>query len=610
LPNFKRAISALVLGAAVVLAGHGILPAQAASNGIWISQARLQSLPTSGAAWNELIGIASAATVPGNPTLIDQDSMHSRNAMATALVAARLDSDTMRAKVRDAIKRVKGTEDGSELASNRLLQLGRNMPGYIIAADLIGLRTFDPAFDGVFRSWISAMRTRVFPGAFKTIVNADEHDPANWGAYDGATRAAIAAYLGDTADLARSAAAMKSFVSEVGDGRWLFRPDVHDMSWQCSYPNASGYTPINGACSKAGKDLDGVMAQDMARAGGFQWPPVFTAYARENLNGRTIQAEILFRAGYTEVYQWGRQGLRRAAQALRRMSATDAGWWECNQHVHRLITTRTGVAWWGLCSPTKGRSVIGVGWTHTPSSGSSYIDAPGTIPTPNPTPKPTADPAPTVAPTGSPWPTVAPTATPKPIVTPAPTGSVPTPTPAPTTAPTATPTTAPTATPAPIDTPAPWSGGEVFAPVADAKLNAGSPNGVYLSNDLWLKGQDRAALLKFDVSELPRGTVERAVVRIYVLDASDVGGTLYRTVSSWSEHSVTWNTRPSVVGEALWTNGKIILGEYIEFDVTATVQEGGVVSFLLTDGSANSAVFASREAGAGTAPVLRVTLAN
>lgn len=605
MPDFKREVGALLLGAAIVVIGPGIRPAQADSDGIWVSRARLQSLAMSGPAWDALMAVASATTVPGNPTLIDQDSMHSRNVMATALVAARLDSDTLRAKVRDAIKLVKGTEDGSELASNRLLQLGRNMPGYVIAADLIGLRTFDPTFDANFRSWISAMRTRVFSGTFKTIANADEHDPANWGAYDGAARAAIAAYLGDTADLARSAAAMKSFISEESDGRWLFRPSVHDMSWQCSYPDESGYTPINGACTRDGINIDGVMAQDMARAGGFQWPPAFTAYARENLNGRTIQAEILFRAGYTEVFQWGRQGLRRAAEALRRMSATDPDWWESNQLVHRIIATRTGVTWWELSSSTRGRAVIGVDWTHQPAIASSYIDAPGATPSPAATPRPTATPAtaavPTVTPTEAPAPITPPATTPVATVTP---------TAGPTDAPSPRPSADATPPAAPGRPRAPTGDDVVVDTIADAKINARSPNGVYESADLWLKARERASLLKFDLSDLPNGTIVRAVVRVYVLDPSNVGGTLYRTETSWTETSLTWNTRPAVIGEALSSNGRIIAGGYIEFDVAAAVRDGGTVSFLLTDGGTNSAVFAAREAGASTAPQLWVTMGH
>lgn len=605
MPDFKREVGALLLGAAIVVAGPAILPAQAGSDGIWISRARLQSLPMSGPAWDALMAVASATTVPGNPTLIDQDSMHSRNAMATALVAARLDSDTLRAKVRDAIKLVKGTEDGSELASNRLLQLGRNMPGYVIAADLIGLRTFDPTFDATFRSWISAMRTRVFSGTFKTIANADEHDPANWGAYDGAARAAIAAYLGDTADLARSAGAMKSFISEESDGRWLFRPSVHDMSWQCSYPDESGYTPINGACTRDGINIDGVMAQDMARAGGFQWPPAFTAYARENLNGRTIQAEILFRAGYTEVFQWGRQGLRRAAEALRRMSATDPDWWESSQLVHRIIATRTGVTWWELSSSTRGRAVIGVDWTHQPAFASPYIDAPGATPAPAATPRPTATPTTAAVPTTTP--TEAPARITPPATTPVATV---TPTAGPTDAPLPHPS-ADATPPAAQDRPPAQTGDDlVVDSIADAKINARSPNGVYKSADLWLKANERASLLKFDLGNLPNGTIERAVVRVYVLDPSNVGGTLYRTETSWTETSLTWNTQPAVIGEALSSNGRIIAGGYIEFDVAAAVRDGGTVSFLLTDGGTNSAVFAAREAGASTAPQLWVTMGH
>jgi hypothetical protein len=602
LPNSRRAAGALFLGAVIILAGQGITPAEAASDGIWISRARLQSLPVSGAAWDSLVDIASATTVPGNPTLIDQDSTHSRNTMAMALVAARLDSDAIRAKVRNAIKLVKGTEDGSELASNRLLQLGRNMPGYVIAADLIGLRTFDPTFDAAFRTWISAMRTRAFSGTFRTIANADEHDPANWGAYDGAARTAIAAYLRDTADLARSAAAMRSFVSEVGDGRWLFRPDVHDMSWQCTYPNAAGYTPINGACARDGKNLDGVMAQDMARAGGYRWPPAFTAYAREDLNGRTIQAELLFRAGYTQVFQWGRQGLRRAAQALRRMSATDPRWWESNQLAHRIIATRTGVTWWALSSTSHGRAVIGVDWTHQPTATSFYIDSPAVTPAPTVTPRATAPPTATATPTSNATPSASPTVSASPTASP--TGNVPAPSASPSSMPTPAPTAAPTAPPDPA------SGGLVLVPMEDAKIKASSPNGAYDTTDLWLKANERASLLKFDLGDLPGGTIDRAVVRLYVLDASNLGGTLYRTGTEWNETSVTWNTQPAVVGEALSSNGKIIAGEYVEFDVTAVVRDRGTVAFLLTDGGSNSAVYASREGGADHTPQLVVTVAD
>jgi hypothetical protein len=44
--------------------------------------------------------------------------------------------------------------------------------------------------------------------------------------------------------------------------------------------------------------------------------------------------------------------------------------------------------------------------------------------------------------------------------------------------------------------------------------------------------------------------------------------------------------------------------------VTNAVRDNGEVSFLLTDGGTDAAVFAAREAGAATAPQLRVTVAD
>jgi hypothetical protein len=428
--KMKRIVTVLTLITAVTIAAQGVLKqAQATSAGIWISPSRLAALPTSGAAWTALVNVATAPAVPGNPTLVDQDSMHSRNTMSTALVAARLDSDALRAKVRDALKLIKGTENSTDLTANRLLQLGRNMPGYVIAADLIGLRAFDPTFDAIFRTWISAMRTRVFSGTYKTLANGDEHDPANWGAYDGAARAAIAAYLGDNVDLARSAAAFKSFVSGVGDSRWSFRPDIHDMSWQCTYPTVSGYTPIDAACTRDSHNLDGFMAQDMARAGGYQWPPIYTAYPRENLNGRTIQAEILFRAGYTDVYQWGNKGLLRAAQAARRLDAVDGRWFDPTQLAYRILATRYNITSWGLSAASRGRSVSGVDWTNVPTASSALIDAPISVAPAVKAPAATPTPAPAKVQAVA-TPTPAPASTPKPVVaTPAPTDkSTPSPT--------------------------------------------------------------------------------------------------------------------------------------------------------------------------------------
>ncbi len=63
---------------------------------------------------------------------------------------------TYRASALAGIKAAVGTEAGG-----RTLALARNLPGYVIAADLIALSSLDPAFDqGVFRPWLRSLLTK------------------------------------------------------------------------------------------------------------------------------------------------------------------------------------------------------------------------------------------------------------------------------------------------------------------------------------------------------------------------------------------------------------------------------------------------------------------
>jgi hypothetical protein len=619
LRKLLAAIASLAITTILVIGAIGVQPADASQGGIWISDAELDALPTTGPAWNALATAASATPIAGNPTLTDQDSLHSRNTMAAALYAARADSVSVRTKVRDSIRWVKGTELRTDETSNRLLQLGRNLPGYVIAADLIDLKTFDPTFDAQFRSWIGALRTKIFSGYFKTIANGDEHDAANWGAYDGAARAAISAYLGDAADLARSAAAMKSFTGEVNDGRWDFRPDVHDMSWQCTYPNEAGYVAINGPCTRDGRNVDGFMAQDMARAGDYQWPPLMTHYARENLNGRVIQAEILRRAGYPDVYSWGARAFLRAAAALRRLDAYDEEWFEPDELVHRIIATRHAITTWGLSTNARGRAVAGVDWTHIPGAPQAPVPAP----TWASTVAPTATPRPTAAPTATAPPTATATAAPTPGATgtpsqasPTPTGvpttapaPAPTPTPQPTARPTASPTSAPTAEPtARPTTAAPVAGSLLIIPASDdVKVTADSPKRNFWRSNLEVRNDDRQAFVRFDVRGTSTRQITKAVIRVYVTDASASSGVAYQTAADWDEKRLTWNERPAVTGPALGRGGAAVVGGYLTYDVTAADIDDGPLSFVLRTAAHDAVVFASKESDVARRPELELT---
>src|SRR4029453_11386639 len=110
----------------------------------------------------------------GMPNISDQDSDHDINTLAVALVYARTGNAAYRAKAGNAIMSAIGTEAGG-----RTLALGRNLVSYIIAADLIDLKSYNAANDQRFRARLSAVRNANLDG--KTLISTHEERPNNWG---------------------------------------------------------------------------------------------------------------------------------------------------------------------------------------------------------------------------------------------------------------------------------------------------------------------------------------------------------------------------------------------------------------------------------------------
>lgn len=114
--------------------------------------------------------------------------------------------------------------------------------------------------------------------------------------------------------------------------------------------------------------------------------------------------------------------------------------------------------------------------------------------------------------------------------------------------------------------------------------------------------------LRFTVPALGR-PVAKATLRLYVTDASDATGPVFRTVDgAWSEPALTWNTRPAVTGTQVAASQKVVVGQWVEFDVTSVVTGAGDYGFVLPATSTNAVGFASKEAGAATAPRIALTL--
>jgi hypothetical protein len=268
--------------------------------GIWMSAGELAKLPTSGAGWSNVVKWAQESI--SQPNLSDPLDATEAAVVARALVYARTGQGQYREQVVAAINAVIGTESGAE----ETLEIARNLTGYVVAADLVGL---PPEVDGRFRPWLASLRHKNFDDL--TLITTHEKRANNWGTHAGAARIAVALYLGDTADLERAATVFHG---------WLGNRSAYvgfnfgsDMSWQCDPLNP---VPVNPAgCSIAGFPVDGVLADDQRRAGAFSWPPPQENYVWEALQGAVGQAWMLERAGYP-AFSWQNQALLRAVTWL------------------------------------------------------------------------------------------------------------------------------------------------------------------------------------------------------------------------------------------------------------------------------------------------------
>jgi Alginate lyase len=286
----------------------GVPPVDAATGPHLIaSAADIAALPTSGGAWQNMKAAADSSA--GTPNLSNQDSNTDVMILAKAFVYARTKVLTYRNQVMSALKAVIGTEAGG-----RTLAAGRGIPAYVIAADLINLPSYDPTFNtGTFRPWLKKLLTENLQG--DTLVGTQETRPNNWGTHAGAARAAIAIYLGDSAQLARTARVFKGF---LGDRASYAGFNYGDLSWQCDPAKPVG---IDVACVKSGIALDGAIPDEMRRGGPLKWPPATTLYPWELMQGAVVEAELLQRAGYP-AWSWQNRALLRAAKFL----YNRAGW--------------------------------------------------------------------------------------------------------------------------------------------------------------------------------------------------------------------------------------------------------------------------------------------
>jgi hypothetical protein len=328
--------------AAALLAGAG-----AGAEGLWIPPSRLAALPTSGAAWDQLR--ATADRPAGTPDLSNKKDPVNVRVLAKALVHARTGEEHYRQQVIRACRAAIGSEGDATLA------LGRELLAYVIAADLVGL---PPELDRDFRSWLRAVRERRLGG--RTLISTHEDRPNNWGAHAGASRMAVAVYLGDGADLARAATVLRGY---LGDRAAYHGFRYGELWWQADPLAPVGVNPAG--ASRQGHSIDGVLPDDQRRDGPFRWPPPRENYAYEALQGLLAQAVILHNAGY-DVWSWQDRALLRAFRWLHEQAdfpARGDDTWQ--PHV---VNFYYGTSFPAPVPARAGKNVGWTDWTHGPAA--------------------------------------------------------------------------------------------------------------------------------------------------------------------------------------------------------------------------------------------------
>ena len=324
--------------------------AQASAQGIWISPAELAALPTSGAAWSNLLSEANSSC--GSVDLSDQEQRTNVCILAKALAFARTGTASYRSAVVTALKQIVD----APAYNGRALALGRELGAYVIAADLISLRSHDPALDRDFRAEIRSLLTTYTNSGPSSLIKCHELRPNNWGTHCGASRLAVAAYLGDTAEIDRAAQVFKGW---LGD-RSAYAGFVYgDLSWQCDPNRPVGINPAG--CRRYSRDLGGILPDDQRRAGSYSWPPTRENYVWEALQGAVVQAVILERLGYP-AFQWSDQALRRAVEWLYTVNGFPAGGddgWQPH-----LFNRYYGTSFSAPVPANAGKNVGWTDWTH------------------------------------------------------------------------------------------------------------------------------------------------------------------------------------------------------------------------------------------------------
>lgn len=278
-------------------------PAVELPSALGVDRDALRTLPTSGAPWRAVLEAADGNL--GGVDLADQDSTAPGRAVAAALVHVRTGDERYRDKVVDQLEQV----PDASLRRARTLSLGRQLAGWVLAADLVSYRDED------FVAFVDRVRTEDVGnhGRWRSLEATSRDTASNWGAWATASRIAASLYVGDADDVAEAARVLRGALGERDAYAGFTRTEDFDPTWVCG--DLATWVPIN---PEGCGGRSGALVEEASRSAG-AYPDLDDTgvdYAWEALGGFLLAADLLADNGYDDVHQWGDRALLRAARWL------------------------------------------------------------------------------------------------------------------------------------------------------------------------------------------------------------------------------------------------------------------------------------------------------
>lgn len=336
---------------------------------ILIPKSQFDALPTTGAAYTEMLARANSAWPAVNYN--DQDNMTNTLALAAAMVFARTGNATLKTKARNALMAAIATFSPTV---NPGLAAIRQTAAWVFVADFIDLAGAD---DTTFRAFLNTLKTgRIGTHSRWGDSIKATHDDSynNWGGWAGCARIAIDLYLDDAVDLAAAADTLRGFFGDrTSWDQFHGQKDPAEAtiaSWACDGAQA-GFTPVNGVCTKSGINVDGAVCADISRDNvSVSWPPPLKGimYTHETIAGTMLQAELLYRHGHPDIYTFQSNALKRMGQLITRSGAAGGPGWNpgiVQWHIPFLLNKRYGAGTFPVVALAKnGRSLGYTDWLY------------------------------------------------------------------------------------------------------------------------------------------------------------------------------------------------------------------------------------------------------